>query len=93
LVKNAIQSIPEQQERKTVFVTVKDSNNVLIIVEDKSELSQKISAVFSNLNLLLKTAMGLGLGIIKTSLKIIKEQLPLKQNMEKEHGLLSLIIN
>jgi hypothetical protein len=24
----------------------------------------------------------------KTSLKIIKEQLPLKQNMEKEHGLL-----
>jgi hypothetical protein len=31
--------------------------------------------------------MGLGLGIIKTSLKIIKEQLPLKQNMEKEHGL------
>jgi signal transduction histidine kinase len=32
LVKNAIQS--EQQESKTVFVTVKDSNNVLIIVED-----------------------------------------------------------
>jgi hypothetical protein len=53
----------------------------------ESEL-QKISAVFSNLNLLLKNSgMGLGLGIIKTSLKIIKEQLPLKQNMEKEHGL------
>jgi signal transduction histidine kinase len=34
LVKNAIQSIPEQQESKTVFVTVKGSNNVLIIVED-----------------------------------------------------------
>jgi hypothetical protein len=27
--------------------------------------------------------MGLGLGIIKTSLKIIKEQLPLKQNMKR----------
>jgi signal transduction histidine kinase len=33
LVKNAIQSIPATR-RKTVFVTVKDSNNVLIIVED-----------------------------------------------------------
>jgi signal transduction histidine kinase len=34
----------------------------------ESELSQKISAVFSNLNLLLKNSgMGLGLGIIKTS--------------------------
>jgi hypothetical protein len=32
--------------------------------------------------------MGLGLGIIKTSSKIIKEQLPLKQNMEKELNLL-----
>jgi hypothetical protein len=32
--------------------------------------------------------MGLGLGIIKTSSKIIKERLPLKQNMEKELNLL-----
>jgi signal transduction histidine kinase len=35
----------------------KDSNNVLIIVEDNGiGIKQKISAVFSNLNLLLKTA-------------------------------------
>jgi signal transduction histidine kinase len=33
LVKNAIQSIPEQQENKTVLYK-KDLNNVLIIVED-----------------------------------------------------------
>jgi nitrogen fixation/metabolism regulation signal transduction histidine kinase len=33
LVKNAIQSIPEQQENKRVLA-VKDLNNVLIIVED-----------------------------------------------------------
>jgi K+-sensing histidine kinase KdpD len=30
------------------------------------------------------SGMGLGLGIIKTSSKIIKEQLPLKLNLEKE---------
>jgi hypothetical protein len=55
----------------------------------ESELSQKISAVFSNLNLLLKKQRyGIRFRYYqKTSLKIIKEQLPLKQNMEKEHGL------
>jgi hypothetical protein len=54
----------------------------------ESELSQKISAVFSNLNLLLKQRHGIRFRYYqKTSLKIIKEQLPLKQNMEKEHGL------
>jgi C4-dicarboxylate-specific signal transduction histidine kinase len=39
---------------------------------------------FFNLSSPQKLGMGLGLGIIKTLLKITKEQLPLKQNMEKE---------
>jgi sensor histidine kinase regulating citrate/malate metabolism len=38
-----------RSNKKTVFVTVKDSNNVLIIVEDNGiGIKQKISAVFSN---------------------------------------------
>jgi signal transduction histidine kinase len=48
LVKNAIQSIPEQQENR-ICNGKKDSNNVLIIVEDNGiGIKQKISAVFSN---------------------------------------------
>jgi nitrogen fixation/metabolism regulation signal transduction histidine kinase len=72
----------------------KKKNNVLIIVEDNGIgiKTEDISRIFEFTTK--NSGMGLGLGIIKTSLKIIKEQLPLKQNMEREHGLLSLpIIN
>jgi signal transduction histidine kinase len=58
LVKNAIQSIPEQQERKTVFVTVKkDSNNVLIIVNGIGIKPEDISRIFEPL--LLKQRHGI----------------------------------
>jgi signal transduction histidine kinase len=63
LVKNAIQSIPKQQEKKTVFVTVKDGNNVLIIVEDNGIKPEDI--MFFEPKFTTKNSMGLGLGIIK----------------------------
>jgi signal transduction histidine kinase len=82
LVKNAIQSIPKQ-ERKTVFVTVKDSNNVLIIVEDNGIGIKRRYQPFSNLNLLLKNSgMGLGLGIIKNIIENYKGTI----TFETEYG-------
>ncbi|MFB0910225.1 MAG: ATP-binding protein, partial [Flavobacterium sp.] len=65
LVKNAIQSIPEQQERKTVFVTVKkDDNNVLITVKDNGIgiKPEDISRIFEPKFTTKNSGMGLGLG-------------------------------
>jgi two-component system nitrogen regulation sensor histidine kinase NtrY len=75
LVKNAIQSIPEQQENKTVFVTVKkDLNNVLIIVEDNGIgiKPEDISRIFEPKFTTKNSGMGLGLGIIKNIIENYK---------------------
>jgi two-component system nitrogen regulation sensor histidine kinase NtrY len=75
LVKNAIQSIPEQQENKTVFVTVKkDLNNVLIIVEDNGIgiRPEDISRIFEPKFTTKNSGMGLGLGIIKNIIENYK---------------------
>jgi signal transduction histidine kinase len=85
LVKNAIQSIPEQQERKTVFVTVKkDGNNVLIIVEDNGIgiKPEDISRIFEPKFTTKNSGMGLGLGIIKNIIENYKGTI----TFETEYG-------
>ncbi|PRZ26201.1 HAMP domain-containing protein [Flavobacterium granuli] len=75
LVKNAIQSIPEQQEKKTVFVSVKkESNNVLITVKDNGigMKPQDIDRIFEPKFTTKSSGMGLGLGIIKNIIENYK---------------------
>ncbi|MCW2117926.1 sensor histidine kinase [Flavobacterium sp. 7A] len=75
LVKNAIQSIPEEQENKTVIVGIKSENNqVLITVEDfgigiKPEDSAR---VFEPKFTTKSSGMGLGLSIIKNIIENYK---------------------
>jgi signal transduction histidine kinase len=75
LVKNAIQSIPEQQQNKTVFVAIKkDNNNVLILVEDNGIgiKPEDISRIFEPKFTTKNSGMGLGLGIIKNIIENYK---------------------
>lgn len=75
LVKNAIQSIPEEQETKTVKVTVKkESNNVLILVEDNGIgiKAEDIGRIFEPKFTTKSSGMGLGLGIIKNIIENYK---------------------
>lgn len=68
LVKNAIQSIPEQQETKSVLVSIRRSeNNVLIGVKDNGTGIEKpnINHIFEPKFTTKNSGMGLGLGIIK----------------------------
>lgn len=75
LVKNAIQSIPEQQENKMVFIAVKkDLNNVLIIVEDNGIgiKPEDIGRIFEPKFTTKNSGMGLGLGIIRNIIENYK---------------------
>lgn len=85
LVKNAIQSIPEQQENKTVFVWVKKENdNVLIIVEDNGIgiKAEDINRIFEPKFTTKNSGMGLGLGIIKNIIENYKGTI----SFETEYG-------
>jgi nitrogen fixation/metabolism regulation signal transduction histidine kinase len=68
LVKNAIQSIPDLQENKAIFVSIKKvENTVLITVKDNGigiEI-QDFNRIFEPKFTTKSSGMGLGLGIIK----------------------------
>ncbi len=75
LVKNAIQSIPENQEEKSIIVTIKkELNNVLITVMDNGIGIQPkdISRIFEPKFTTKSSGMGLGLGIIKNIIENYK---------------------
>ncbi|WP_413999784.1 sensor histidine kinase [Flavobacterium sp. W1B] len=86
LVKNAIQSIPEQQENKSVFVSVKkESNNVLIMVKDNGIgiKPQDIDRIFEPKFTTKNSGMGLGLGIIKNIIENYKGTITFDTEFEK----------
>jgi two-component system nitrogen regulation sensor histidine kinase NtrY len=75
LVKNAIQAIPENQDKKSILVTVKkESNNVLITVADNGIgiQPQDIHRIFEPKFTTKSSGMGLGLGIIKNIIENYK---------------------
>jgi two-component system, NtrC family, nitrogen regulation sensor histidine kinase NtrY len=68
LVKNAIQSIPDEQEEKKVVVLIrKETNSVIITVKDngKGIVEEDFERIFEPKFTTKSSGMGLGLGIIK----------------------------
>ncbi|MFQ3174650.1 MAG: two-component system nitrogen regulation sensor histidine kinase NtrY [Flavobacterium sp.] len=85
LVKNAIQSIPEQKEDKKVFVNVKkELNNVLITVADNGTgiSPEDTNRIFEFKFTTKNSGMGLGLGIIKNIIENYKGTI----TFETEYG-------
>lgn len=85
LVKNAFQSIPENQEDKRVFVAVKrESDKVLITVEDNGIgiKPQDVDRIFEPKFTTKSSGMGLGLGIIKNIIENYKGTI----TFETEYG-------
>ncbi|WP_072989606.1 sensor histidine kinase [Flavobacterium segetis] len=75
LAKNAIQSIPERQEDKSVIVRIKkENNNVLITVTDNGIGIQRMDTerIFEPKFTTKTSGMGLGLGIIKNIIENYK---------------------
>jgi len=75
LVKNAIQSIPENQVEKTILVSVKkEENNVFILVKDNGIgiEDENIDRIFEPKFTTKNSGMGLGLGIIKNIIENYK---------------------
>ena len=67
-MKNAIQSIPDEQENKSVFITVfQENNNVIISVKDNGigVSEDNKSRIFEPKFTTKSSGMGLGLAIIK----------------------------
>ncbi|WP_133533403.1 sensor histidine kinase [Flavobacterium dankookense] len=85
LVKNATQSIPEEQDLKVVFVTVKEiDDNVVISVTDNGIgiAEQNKDQIFEPKFTTKTSGMGLGLGIIKNIIENYKGTI----TFETEHG-------
>ena len=75
LVKNAIQSIPENQENKAILVTIKkEKNNVHITVTDNGIgiAPEDFNRIFEPKFTTKTSGMGLGLGIIKNIIENYK---------------------
>ena len=75
LVKNAIQSFPEEQIEKSVVVAVKkDNGNVLIVVKDNGNGidPENVDHIFEPKFTTKNSGMGLGLGIIKNIIENYK---------------------
>jgi len=75
LVKNAIQAIPENQEKKSILVTIKKENsNVLITVADNGIgiAAEDFHRIFEPKFTTKSSGMGLGLGIIKNIIENYK---------------------
>jgi len=86
LVKNAIQSIPEEQTEKLVLVTVKEINdNVLIIVKDNGTgiEPENIEHIFEPKFTTKNSGMGLGLGIIKNIIENYKGTITFETELGK----------
>jgi len=86
LVKNAIQAIPYNQEKKTVFVTIKkENNNVLITVTDNGIgiATEDFNRIFEPKFTTKSSGMGLGLGIIKNIIENYKGTITLESQIGK----------
>jgi signal transduction histidine kinase len=86
LVKNAIQSIPEEQEFKKVVVSVNEYNkHVLIQVEDNGTgiETENIDHVFEPKFTTKTSGMGLGLGIIKNIIENYKGTITFETQLGK----------
>ena len=86
LVKNAIQSIPEEQPEKMVLVAVKEENKeVLIIVKDNGtgiEIENR-EHIFEPKFTTKNSGMGLGLGIIKNIIENYKGTITFETELGK----------
>ncbi len=86
LVKNATQSIPEEQEEKFVLVTVREAeNNVIISVKDNGLgiETENIEHVFEPKFTTKTSGMGLGLGIIKNIIENYKGTITFETKLGK----------
>jgi signal transduction histidine kinase len=86
LVKNATQSIPEEQEEKFVLVTVLEAdNNVIISVKDNGSgiETENIERVFEPKFTTKNSGMGLGLGIIKNIIENYKGTITFESELGK----------
>jgi signal transduction histidine kinase len=85
-VKNAIQSIPDEQEEKHVLVSVNEvENDVIITVEDNGIgiESNNIEHVFEPKFTTKTSGMGLGLGIIKNIIENYKGTITFETELGK----------
>ncbi len=86
LVKNAIQSIPDEQEEKHVVVSVdKEEDNVIISVKDNGIGidTENIEHVFEPKFTTKTSGMGLGLGIIKNIIENYKGTITFETELGK----------
>ncbi len=86
LVKNAIQSIPENQESKLVLVKIKrESNHVIIAVTDNGIgiASEDFNRIFEPKFTTKSSGMGLGLSIIKTIIENYNGSINFESNKGK----------